>query len=97
MSRKEIFKRLIKQRARIKGFSVKKLGLFGSFAAGTQKKSSDLDFIVEFEDKTFDNYMGLKFFLEDQFNRRVDLVMPNTIKPTLKPLILKQVKYAKGL
>jgi hypothetical protein len=97
MSRQEIFKQLIKQRLKIKSFGVKKLGLFGSFANGTSKNNSDIDFIVEFNSKTFDNYMDLKFFLESQFNRKVDLVMPNTIKPTLKPLILKQVKYAKGL
>jgi predicted nucleotidyltransferase len=34
-------------------FSVKRIGLFGSFARGEQKESSDIDILVEFEKPTF--------------------------------------------
>ena len=34
--------------------------------------------------KTFDNYIELKLLLEKLFKRRVDLVIPQTIKPHLK-------------
>ena len=47
--------------------------------------------------KTFDNYMDLKFFLEDLFNCKVDLVIVETIKPELKSHILENVKYATGV
>ncbi len=46
----------------IKGFGVKKLGLFGSFANETKINAhSDIDFLVEFEDgkKTYDNFIEL--------------------------------------
>ena len=32
----------------LKEFSVRKIGLFGSYAAGRQTQKSDLDFVVEF-------------------------------------------------
>lgn len=45
---------------------------------------------------TFDNYMDLKFNLEDLFQKPVDLVMFEDIKPALKPSILRSAKYAEG-
>ncbi len=60
---------------------------------------SDIDILVEFEKdkKTFDNYMDLKFFLEDLFKCKVDLVIAEAIKPDLKPYILGNVKHASGM
>lgn len=84
---------------KIKEFGVKKIGLFGSYVKGEQKTRSDIDILVEFERgmKTFDNYMDLKFFLEDLFKCNVDLVIVDAIKPDLKPYILGSVKYATGV
>ena len=44
--------------------------------------------------KTFDNYMELKFFLENLFDQKVDLVIIETIKPDLKPGIMGSVIYS---
>lgn len=79
-----------------KKHGVKKIGVFGSFARGREKAGSDVDVLVEFEEgyKTFDNYMELKFFLEDLFSRRVDLVTIKALKPQLKEDILQEVIYA---
>ena len=41
--------------------------------------------------------MELKFFLEDLFDCKVDLVILESIKPDLKPHILRSVKYAAGV
>jgi predicted nucleotidyltransferase len=81
---------------KIKSFGVKRIGLFGSYARGEATDSSDLDFIVEFRNKSFDSYMNLKFYLEDLFGCNVDLVIPETIKPRLRPGILKETVYAPG-
>ncbi len=51
-------------------FAVKRIGLFGSFARGEQKASSDIDILVEFEKPTFRNFMNLSFYLEDLFGQR---------------------------
>jgi predicted nucleotidyltransferase len=59
-------------------------------------EGSDLDVLVEFSEKTLDNYFGLKFFLEDLFGRKVDLVIAEAVKPRLKPYILAEVEYAAG-
>lgn len=80
----------------IKQFGVRRLGLFGSYVRGEGKDTSDLDFIVDFEKKTFDNYMDLKFFLEDLFQCPVDLVIIDSIKPRLKKIILHETLYAQG-
>ena len=71
----------------IKKFGVKKIGLFGSYIHDKQTLDSDIDILVEFKSgqKTFDNYMDLKFYLEEIFKLNVDLVVTEAIKPDLKP------------
>ena len=41
--------------------------------------------------------MDVKFFLEDLFQCKVDLVLEKTLKPRLRPYILAEVEYAQGL
>ena len=79
-----------------KRYGVKRIGVFGSFAKSEQKETSDIDVLVEFEKraKTFDNYMNLKFFLEELLGRKVDLVIIDALKPDIKDRVLKEVKYA---
>lgn len=76
-------------------FKVKEIGIFGSHIKGKSKKSSDIDILIEFEEghKTFDNYMELRFFLEDMFNCKVDLVLKSALKEEIKPYILREVVY----
>jgi predicted nucleotidyltransferase len=70
-------------------YQVKSLGVFGSFVRGEATANSDLDLLVEFEgDVTFDNYMNLKFLLEDLFERKIDLVIKEDIKPQIRESIL---------
>ena len=77
-------------------FGVERIGVFGSFARGEEGASSDVDVLVEFRPghKTFDNFMDLKFFLEDLFGRNVDLVTVQALKPRIKDEILREVVYA---
>jgi len=75
-------------------YGVKSLGVFGSFVREEATESSDLDVLVEFEGApTFRKYMELKFFLEDLFGRKVDLVIPADIKPQIREKILEEVVY----
>src|SRR3989338_5547463 len=84
-----------KHRDEIKNYKVKKIGLFGSFLKGSTHKNSDIDFLVVFSEPTFDNYMGLKFFLEELFGRKIDLVIVKALKPALQ-YVKKEAVYAKG-
>ena len=76
-------------------FYVKELGIFGSFANGKQRKSSDVDVLVVFDKghKDFFNYMRLKNSIEELVGRKVDLVIKEAVKPRLKDKILGEVEY----
>ncbi|MCZ6624321.1 MAG: nucleotidyltransferase domain-containing protein [Deltaproteobacteria bacterium] len=95
--RDAILRTLEENRDKIRAFSVRRIGLFGSCARGEETKASDLDFVVEFERKSFDAYMDLKAFLEELFQRKVDLVIADAIKPRLRQTILSETIYAPGL
>ncbi len=75
-------------------FGIRKIGIFGSFARGEQKETSDVDVLVEFEKPTFDNFMNLAFFLEDIFQRKVDLVTSNSLSPYIGPYVKAEVVWA---
>lgn len=96
LSRRRILEVLESHRDSIRKFAVNRIGLFGSCLAGRAKPSSDIDILVEFDKTTFDNYMDLKFYLEDLFGRKVDLVVRGAIKPRLRKPILNEVVYAQG-
>jgi predicted nucleotidyltransferase len=78
----------------LRRYSVRKIGLFGSWVRESPRNDSDIDLLVELEDPTFDHFMDLKFFLEDLFGRPVDLVMAETVKPRLRSIIAGEVSYA---
>ena len=94
--KKDLFALLAKHQEQLKQFGVKRWGVFGSFARGQQDTRSDVDILVEFEPgkKSFDNFMQLGFFLEQQIGRRVELVTPESLSPHIGPHILREVEYA---
>jgi uncharacterized protein len=67
---------------------VKEIGIFGSYARGDQKKSSDLDMLVDFEE-----YPGLLEFIqmEDDLTHRLGIKVDLTMKSGLKPAIGKRI------
>ncbi|MBO8143289.1 MAG: nucleotidyltransferase family protein [Thermodesulfobacterium sp.] len=86
----DVYKPILKEK-----FKVKEIGIFGSYARGEGTFTSDIDILVDFEKegKTFDNYMELKYFLEELLGLEVDLVMKGALKKELKDVILKEVIY----
>ena len=97
MDKEKIFKILQDNMRTIKQFGVSNIGLFGYYAQYRDKKESDIDILIHFKKgkKSFDNYMDLKFFLEDLLEgHKVDLVIDDALKPALKERILETVKYA---
>jgi len=79
----------------VEKFGVMEIAIFGSYARGEQMKDSDVDLIVDFKEgwKTFDNYMDLKFYLEELFGKKVDLVIKSAINPRIKPFIIEEAIY----
>lgn len=91
LTKKLIIKKIEENKDTLKSFGVKKLILFGSYAAGKAKKSSDLDFLVEFAAGRglYDDYVGLSRFLERLFKKKVDIVKPALLREELKESILR--------
>ena len=94
--KRDLFALLANHQEQLKQFGVKRWGVFGSFARGQQSNRSDVDILVELEEgkKSFDNFMHLAFFLEQQIGRRVELVTPESLSPHIGPHILREVEYA---
>ena len=80
LNAKLIIKKIEDNRNNLRKYGVIKIGLFGSFLRNEQNKKSDIDFLVSFDKDTFDNYMDLKFFLEELFRKRIDLVTEKSLK-----------------
>ncbi|AMA10859.1 MULTISPECIES: nucleotidyltransferase family protein [unclassified Picosynechococcus] len=75
-------------------FSIKTLALFGSTAHNQATATSDLDFVVEFQNETtLSLYMDLKFFLEELFNKPVDLATKKSLKEIIREQVLNEAKY----
>ena len=92
----QLFAVLDSHQAQLKRFGVKRCGLFGSFVRDQGTPNSDIDLLVEFEPgrKTFDNFIGLVFYLEDLIERKIDLVTLESLSPYIGPHILQEVEYA---
>ena len=81
-------------------FHVRRLELFGSAASGGgfDPRSSDLDFLVEFDDlkpnEYADAYFGLLEELQRIFRRNVDLVVSRSIK---NPYLLESIRQSRTL
>ena len=75
-------------------FKIKQIGIFGSYVRGEQKKTSDVDIIVEFEKPVgLFEFIGLKNHLSDLLKVNVDLVMKKGLRPRIEGRILKEVVY----
>jgi predicted nucleotidyltransferase len=76
-----------------KEYSVKNIGLFGSFSDNSFSDESDIDILVELEKPIGWKFFTLEIYLEKTFGRKIDLVTRNALKYQIKDKILKQVKY----
>jgi predicted nucleotidyltransferase len=74
-------------------YSVKEIGLFGSFSDNTATENSDIDILIELEKPIGWKFFSLELYLEKIFNRKIDLVTKNALKKQIKDGILKQVNY----
>lgn len=93
---KEIIKEILKKNKPYlkKRYGITSIGLFGSFVKGKQKKSSDIDILVEFNkpNSLFD-LLDVEFYLEDILKRDVDLVPKDSLRKHIGNYILQEVQY----
>ena len=94
-TKEQVLNLLWEHQQKLRQFGVSRCGVFGSFARDAAHDQSDVDILVAFEpeQKTFDNFIHLAFFLEDLFGRTVDLVTIESLSPYIGPRILDEVEY----
>jgi predicted nucleotidyltransferase len=75
-----------------KKFKVKDIGVFGSYVRGEQKRGSDVDVLVEFEEPVgLFEFMDLEEYLSELLGVKVDLVSKKALKPHIGERILQEV------
>jgi predicted nucleotidyltransferase len=75
-----------------KRYSVKSLGIFGSYVRGEARSTSDLDILVEFDRApTLLEFIQLESDLSEQLGVKVDLVMKKALKPNIGRYVLEEV------
>ena len=91
----EIKSTLVKHKEELRReWKVKEIGIFGSYLRGKQKKQSDVDLLVEFDensDLTFLDFIRLENSLSDLLGVKVDLVEKQTLKQRIGKHVLSEV------
>lgn len=95
MTRRKIENLLRKHKEELKKrFKLKEIGIFGSFVRDEQKKKSDIDILVEFEEPIgLFEFMDLEEYLMKILGAKVDLVSKKALKPRIGKHILQEVIY----
>lgn len=77
-------------------YQIKKLGIFGSYVRGENKRGSDLDILVEFSEGAgmdLIKFIELENYISDFLGVKVDLVMKSALKPEIGRRILEEAVY----
>jgi len=75
-------------------YRLKSLGVFGSYVHAEQRKRSDLDVLVDFEEApSLLELSALQRHLSDLVGVKVDLVLKRTLKPAIGEVILSEAIY----
>ena len=76
-----------------------RIGIFGSVARNEETENSDIDILYQLKDAVgLFNLVRMKNNLEENLNKKVDLVSEKHVHPKLKPRIMNDLKiiYSNG-
>lgn len=76
-----------------KSYPIKSMAIFGSYSRNEQNDKSDLDLLVEFDDKIGVRFIDLADELETQLKIKVDLVSKKGIKDKYYQVIKSDLIY----
>lgn len=98
LTKEEIKKVLVTNNDVLRKFKVNRLGLFGSYVKGSAKTNSDVDLLIDFTEVIdLFEYVHLQQEIQKMLNKKVDLAMPETLKPRIKKSILQEVEWIEKL
>lgn len=98
LSKKNIKEEIMSNSLLMRQYGISKIGLFGSYSRHEQKKGSDIDILVDFQQdkETFDNFMAVCDLLDSIFKGyKVEVVTLGGLSPYIGPHILNEVEYVK--
>lgn len=95
MNRRDVISFISAHKAELEQkFSVKKIGLFGSYARDEALEGSDIDIVVELEKPDLFYLIGIKQTLEEALGRKVDVVrLRDTMNKSLRRRIQRDAVY----
>lgn len=94
MNRQDILDKLRELKPVLKrDYSVKQIGLFGSFASDSASESSDIDLLIELDKPIGWKFFSLEIYLEQVFGRKIDLVTKNALRDSMKEGVLNGVNF----
>lgn len=71
----------------------KNVRIFGSFARGTERSTSDIDLLVEMEEgRTLLDLIALERSLGRRLGRRIDIITERSLSPHLRERILAEAR-----
>jgi len=97
MTRDDIIEKLKEREGDLRAQGVAHAALFGSVARGEDRPDSDIDILVDLDPAivvTIFDYAGVKDFIADMFDRRVDVVSSESLKSRLRPKATADAIYA---
>ena len=75
MTNNEILEILRKEKPYLQeNFGLLSIGLFGSYAKGTERPDSDIDVLVELTEPRYDFLAGLQIYLERRLGKSIEVV-----------------------
>jgi hypothetical protein len=95
--RQDIIDRLRQNEAALRARGVSHAALFGSRARGENRPDSDIDIMIEVDPAAgigVYEYVALKDYIAALFDRPVDVVSREGLKPYVKPAVTTDAIYA---
>ncbi|MEH2505568.1 MULTISPECIES: nucleotidyltransferase family protein [unclassified Bradyrhizobium] len=97
MNSSEALETLRRSEHALRGRGVKHAALFGSVARGENRPDSDIDIMIEFDPEarvTVFDYVDIKEYIAQLFDRPVDVVNREGLKPYVRPAAMADAIYA---
>jgi hypothetical protein len=92
LTAQQILRLLARHRDELGRYGVKRIGLFGSHIKNEQTAGSDIDFLVDFEEPSFDDFMELAVYLERVFGRKVEILTPAGVDGIRVKSVAEEIK-----
>ena len=95
MKREELLRKLQEIKPLVQSrYKVRSLGLFGSWVREEANSESDINLLVEFTpDADLLDWVGLMLYLQDMFNKPVDVVPKHALRDELRQKILRETIF----